>query len=375
MLDILADYALPFLIILTILVFVHEWGHYFVARRNGVGVEVFAIGFGPELFGWTAKSGTRWKVCAIPLGGYVKMFGDADAASAGAADDSGFTEEQRAKSFHHKSLGARSAIVAAGPIANFAFAILVLAGLYMIEGRPYAPAVIDEVIADSAAERADLRIGDRILVADGNEIHAFSDLSRIVFAHPSEDLVLEIERDGRVIEAVVTPDTVTETDRFGNEITFGRLGIQSNQMTVEQLDPVSAVLTAGAETWSIAVQTLHAVGEMLIGVRGTDELGGPLRIAEMSGTVAQSGLVMTLWFTAVLSINLGLINLFPVPILDGGHLMFYALEAIRGRPLGERAQEWASMAGLGLVVMLMLFVTWNDLLRFDIVGYLGSLIG
>jgi regulator of sigma E protease len=375
MLDILADYALPFLIILTILVFVHEWGHYFVARRNGVGVEVFSIGFGPELFGWTAKSGTRWKVCAIPLGGYVKMFGDADAASAGAADDSGFTEEQRAKSFHHKSLGARSAIVAAGPIANFAFAILVLAGLYMIEGRPYAPAVIDEVIADSAAERADLRIGDRILVADGNEIHAFSDLSRIVFAHPSEDLVLEIERDGRVIEAVVTPDTVTETDRFGNEITFGRLGIQSNQMTVEQLDPVSAVLTAGAETWSIAVQTLHAVGEMLIGVRGTDELGGPLRIAEMSGTVAQSGLVMTLWFTAVLSINLGLINLFPVPILDGGHLMFYALEAIRGRPLGERAQEWASMAGLGLVVMLMLFVTWNDLLRFDIVGYLGSLIG
>ncbi len=375
MIDILADYALPFLVILTVLVFVHEWGHYYVARRAGVKVEVFSIGFGPELFGWTAASGTRWKVCAIPLGGYVKMFGDADPASAGAADDSGFTEEERAQSFHHEGLGARSAIVAAGPIANFLLAIVILSGLYMVEGRPFAPAVIDEVIEGSAAERAGLRVADRIAEADGSKIAEFSDLSRIVFARPGVPIVLDIERDGQRLEITVTPDTVTETDRFGNEVTFGRLGIQSNQMVMETLDPVSAVLRATVETGSIVNQTLDAVGEMIIGVRGTDELGGPLRIAEMSGTVAQSGLVMTLWFTAVLSINLGLINLFPVPVLDGGHLMFYALEAVRGRPLGERAQEWASIAGLSLVVMLMLFVTWNDLMRFDIVGYLGSLIG
>ena len=348
MIDIIADYALPFLVILTVLVFVHEWGHYFIARRNGVRVEAFAVGFGPELFGWNAKSGTRWKVCAIPLGGYVKMFGDADPASAGAADDTGFTEQERSESFHHKSLGARAAIVAAGPLANFIFAILVLAGL---------------------------RIEDRIVNADGKEISRFSDLSRIIFERPGESILLIVERDGATREITVTPDAVTETDRFGNEISFGRLGIQSNQMTVEKLDPLNAVLVATSETGSIITQTLDAVGEMLVGVRGTEELGGPLRIAEMSGTVAQSGLVMTLWFTAVLSINLGLINLFPVPILDGGHLMFYALEAIRGRPLGERAQEWASIAGLSMVVMLMLFVTWNDLMRFDVVGYLGSLIG
>ncbi len=375
MIDILADYALPFLVILTVLVFVHEWGHYIVARRNGVRVEVFAIGFGPELFGWNARTGTRWKVCAIPLGGYVKMFGDADPASAGAADDSGFTEAERQESFHHKSLGARAAIVAAGPLANFLFAILVLTGLYMIEGRPYAPAVIDAVMEQSAAERAGLQIEDRITRADDQQIDRFSDLSRIVFERPGEPILLEVERDGALREITVTPDPVTETDRFGNEVTFGRLGIQSNRMTVERLDPLNAVMVATAETGTIIQQTLDAVGEMLIGVRGTEELGGPLRIAEMSGTVAQSGLVMTLWFTAVLSVNLGLINLFPVPILDGGHLMFYALEAVRGRPLGERAQEWASIAGLSMVVMLMLFVTWNDLMRFDIVGYLGSLIG
>ncbi len=375
MIDIIADYALPFLVILTVLVFVHEWGHYFVARRNGVRVEAFAIGFGPELFGWNAASGTRWKVCAIPLGGYVKMFGDADPASAGAADDSGYSEEDRRESFHHKGLGARAAIVAAGPAANFIFAILVLAGLYMVEGRPYAPAVVDAVIENSAAERAGLMVEDRVVSADGKKVSRFTDLSRIVFERPGQPILLVVERDGATREITVTPDPVTETDRFGNEISFGRLGIQSNQTTIEKLDPLNAVMVATTETVSIVEQTLDAVGEMIIGVRGTEELGGPLRIAEMSGTVAQSGLVMTLWFTAVLSINLGLINLFPVPILDGGHLMFYALEAIRGRPLGERAQEWASIAGLSLVVMLMLFVTWNDLMRFDIVGYLGSLVG
>lgn len=375
MIDGLVDYVLPFLVILTVLVFVHEMGHYWVARRAGVRVDVFSIGFGPELFGWTAKSGTRWKFSAVPLGGYVKMFGDTDPASAGSVDESGLSADDRKVTFFGKSLRARSAIVAAGPIANFLFAIILLAGLYSIAGRPYAPPIVDEVVAGSAADQAGLVANDTIVNADGVRIERFSDLRRLVFDRPGEPITMVIERDGSRLTLDVTPKAVTETDRFGNEHTFGQLGVRSNRVVTERLNPLHAIAVATRETGSIVVQTLEAVGQMIAGTRGTDELGGPLRIAEMSGSVAQSGWITTIWFTAVLSINLGLINLFPIPILDGGHLLFYGLEALRGRPLGERAQEWASIAGLSLVMALMLFVTWNDLVRLQVVDYLGSLLG
>ncbi|NQW09679.1 MAG: RIP metalloprotease RseP [Alphaproteobacteria bacterium] len=371
----LVDYVLPFLAILTVLVFVHEMGHFWVARRAGVRVDVFSIGFGPEVFGWTAASGTRWKISAVPLGGYVKMFGDTDPASAGSVDDSGLSEAERDVTFHGKSLGARSAIVAAGPIANFLFAIILLASLYAIAGRPYAPPIVDEVVAGSAADDAGLMAQDVIVEADGVAIERFSDLRRLVFEQPGNRIVMLIERDGARLTLDVTPRAVTETDRFGNEHTFGQLGVRSNQVVTEHLNPLHAVVVATRETGAIVVQTLEAVGQMIAGTRGTDELGGPLRIADMSGSVAQSGWVTTIWFTAVLSINLGLINLFPIPILDGGHLLFYGIEVFRGRPLGERAQEWASIAGLSLVVALMLFVTWNDLVRLQVVDYIGSLLG
>ena len=369
------DYVLPFLVILTVLVFVHEMGHYLVARRAGVRVEVFSIGFGREVFGWTARSGTRWKFSLIPLGGYVKMFGEADAAGAGAVGPDGMSDEERSVSFHHKSLKARSAIVAAGPVANFVFAIVLLAGLYAIVGRPYAPPVVDEVVAGSAAEQAGLRVGDVVVSANGEAVSRFSDLRRLVFNLPGEPVPMTIERDGARVAVTVIPETVTEVDRFGTRHTFGRLGVRSNQVSIERLNPISAIGVAANETWVIVGQTLDAVGQIIAGTRGTEELGGPLRIAQMSGDVAQSGLVTTVWFMAMLSINLGLINLFPIPVLDGGHLMLYAIEALRGRPLGERAQEWASMAGLTLVIALMLLVTWNDLVQLNVVEYLDSLLG
>lgn len=371
----LVDYVIPFLVILTVLVFVHEMGHYLIARRAGVRVDVFSVGFGRELFGWTAKSGTRWKFSAIPLGGYVKMFGDADPSSAGGSGLEAMSAEERAVSFHHKSLKARAAIVAAGPVANFLFAIVLLAGLYAIVGRPYAPPVVDEVVAGSAAERAGIRVGDVFVSANGSDLSRFSDLRRIVFDKPGEPVPMVIDRDGERIALTVIPQAVTETDRFGTEHTFGQLGVRSNQVSIERLNPIAAVGVATNETWLIVGQTLDAVGQIVAGTRGTEELGGPLRIAQMSGNVAQSGWVTTIWFMAMLSINLGLINLFPIPILDGGHLLFYGVEALRGRPLGERAQEWASMAGLTLVIGLMLFVTWNDLVQLNVVEYIGSLLG
>ena len=371
----LTTYVIPFLVILTLLVFVHEMGHYLIARRNGVRVEAFSIGFGPELFAWNDRSGTRWRVAAVPLGGYVKMFGDADPASAGAADDSEMSEADKAVSFHHKTLGQRAAIVAAGPIANFLFAILILAVLYGFMGRTYAPAVVDEVVPDLAAAAAGLVTGDRFVTVDGVEVSEFSDLRVIVFENPGVPLPVTIERDGRVLDVTVTPASQTQTDRLGIERTFGVLGVRSLSTTVEYPGPIRAVGLAVAESWSIAEQTVTGLVEMITGARGTEELGGPLRIAQMSGEVAQLGIATTVWFMAALSITLGVINLVPVPILDGGHLLFYAIEAVRRKPLGERAQEIASMAGLAVVLCLMVFVTWNDLVQLKVVEYIGSILG
>lgn len=370
---IIKDNLVPFLVILTVLVFVHEMGHYLVARRNGVRVEVFSIGFGPELFGWNDKANTRWKVSAIPLGGYVKMFGDADPASTQGSGLDGMSEQERAVSFHHKRLGQRTAIVVAGPAANFIFAIVLLAGLYSIVGQSYAPPTVDLVVPQSAADAAGLRVGDRIVEVDSVSISRFDELQRIVRDSPDRALALVVERDGRQVRLSATPRKTDEIDALGNPVSFGRLGVQSKQVQMIRHDPLTAVWLATKETWSLVRQTLAAVGQMIAGSRKTDELGGPIRIAQLSGTVAEAGLVSSIWFTALLSINLGLINLFPIPVLDGGHLMFYLAEALRGRPLEERVQEWASMAGLSVVIALMVFVTWNDLVQLRVFEFFGSL--
>ncbi|UEM05883.1 RIP metalloprotease RseP [Skermanella rosea] len=367
-------YVIPFLVVLTVLVFVHELGHYWVARRNGVRIETFSIGFGPELFGRTDRAGTRWKFSAIPLGGYVKMFGDADAASTPSGAVRTMTPQEREVSFFHKRLGQRAAIVAAGPIANFLFAIIGLTLLFSLYGQPYTPPDIGTVQEQSAAARAGILPGDVIVEIDGQPIERFEEVQQIVRFNQGTPLALVVERDGSRLPLTVTPEITQITDRMGNTHSIGLLGIGRAGMEYRRHDPLTALWQAGRETVNLTVGTLGAVGQMISGSRGTEELGGPLRIAQMSGEVAQSGVVALVWFMAILSVNLGLINLFPIPMLDGGHLLFYAVEAIRGKPLGDRAQEYGFRIGLALVLTLMVFATWNDLVHLRVVDFFRDLI-
>jgi regulator of sigma E protease len=368
-------YIVPFLFILTVLVFVHEFGHYFIARRNGVRVDVFSIGFGPEVFGWHDRAGTRWKFSAIPLGGYVKMFGDNDASSGlPAAGLSRMTPAEREVSFHYKRLGQRAAIVVAGPAANFVFAIVVLAILFMTFGQPFTPAQVGQVQPGSAAERGGIKPGDVIVKINGASVQSFENVQQDVRLNPGAPMTIVVKRGGDDLTFHVTPTKTELTDRFGNHYEIGLLGIARNGVDYVKRDPATALLQAGAETWTLSADTLQAMWQIVIGTRGTDELGGPLRIAQMSGDVAQGGIVAVVWFMAVLSINLGLINLFPVPVLDGGPPLFYAAEALRGKPLGQRAQEYGFRIGLALVLTLMVFATWNDLVHLRIVEFVKGLV-
>jgi regulator of sigma E protease len=364
----------PFLVVLTVLVFVHELGHYLVARRNGVRIEVFSIGFGPEIFGWFDRAGTRWKLSAIPLGGYVKMFGDNDASSMPSGAVHEMNEQDREVSFHHKRLGQRAAVVAAGPIANFLFTIIVLAILFATVGQQFTPPDVGQVQPNSAAEQGGIKPGDTIAQIDGQKIERFEDVQQAVRLNDGAPMHIVVKRDGQDVALTVTPQQTELTDRFGNVHHVGLLGIGRSGVEYVRRDPASAVWRAAEETWNLSTGTLTAVWQMIIGARTTDELGGPLRIAQMSGEVAQGGIVSLIYFMAVLSVNLGLINLFPVPVLDGGHLLFYAAEAIRGKPLGQKAQEYGFRIGLALVLTLMVFATWKDLVHIGIVEFVKGLI-
>lgn len=362
-----------FIFILTVIVFIHEFGHYLVARRNGVRIEVFSIGFGPELFGWTDRTGTRWKVSLLPLGGYVKMFGET--ASGKAGDAHAMTPEEQAVSFHHKSIGQRAAIVAAGPVANFVLAIVILAVMFATVGQPFTPPDLGDVQPGSAAEAAGLRAGDVVTRIDGSKIERFEDIQTIVRMNPGVPLHMTVQRDGRDLDLTATPNRSELVDRFGNRQEIGLLGVTRMGTSYVRHDPISAVGRAVGQTFSLSYYTLQAVGQMLTGARSADDLGGPIRIAQMSGQVAQSSLTDVFWFLAVLSINLGLINLFPIPMLDGGHLLFYGAEAIRGRPLSDRIVEYGFRVGLGLVLTLFVFVTYQDLMRFEgVVAFLKGLV-
>ncbi|HUK60428.1 MAG TPA: RIP metalloprotease RseP [Stellaceae bacterium] len=367
-------YIVPFLIVLTVLVFVHELGHYLVARYNNVRVEVFSIGFGPELFGWFDRAGTRWKLSAVPLGGYVKMFGDADPMSMPGGHLPAMTAAEREVSFHHKRLMQRTAVVAAGPLANFIFTLVVLSLLFATVGQPFTPADVGRVQAGSAAEAAGIKAGDVIAAIDGEKIARFEDVQRLVRLNTGTAMHMVLRRDGNPVTITVTPRITKLTDRFGNEHTLGLLGIERSGVNYVRRNPADALWQSCVETSNLVTGTLEAVWQMVIGVRNTDELGGPVRIAQMSSEVWQGGAVALLWFMAVLSVNLGLINLFPIPVLDGGHLLFYAAEAIRGRPLGHRAQEYGFRLGLALVLTLMVFATWNDLVHLRIVEFIKGLI-
>ena len=364
----LVGYIVPFLFVLTIVVFFHELGHFLVARWAGVKVLTFSVGFGPELVGFNDRHGTRWKLSAVPLGGYVKFLGDeSEASTPSNAALSTMSEEDRKVSFHHKGVAARAAIVAAGPIANFILAIVIFAGLFAFLGKPSASARVASVQADSAAAAAGIQPGDIITAIDGKEIESFSDMQRIVSTKAGQTLLLTIKRGQNLVDVRATPNLREIKDNFGNTHRVGVLGITRanapEDATNQKVDPVTAVGLGVKETWFVVDRTLAYIGGIFAGREAADQIGGPIRIAQISGQVSTIGMAALIHLAAVLSVSIGLLNLFPVPLLDGGHLMFYFIEAVRGRPLSERAQEMGFRVGLALVLMLMIFATYNDILH------------
>jgi len=393
------DYGGPFILVLSVLVFVHEWGHYIVARMCGVKVDSFSIGFGREIFGWTDKKGCRWKFSLIPLGGYVQMFGDSDPASArhedGVENEKGekirpFTEEEKKVAFYTQPVGRRAAIVFAGPAVNYIFAIILLTGLYVTQGQPYMPPVAAGVVEDSAAFDAGIRPGDMIVKVNDREIGSFADLRKNAALNLDQEVTLTLRRAlpgtaeaGELAWATetevlkLTPRLVVETDRFGFRHETGRIGVVSLPNEGQEIREHSLPSAFGAavkDAYYITIDTLEALSQMILGIRSTDELGGILRIGAYAGDFAQQGLIAFITFAALLSVNLGLINLLPIPILDGGHLAMYAMEKLRGKPLGEQVQEYALRIGLVFLVGIMFFATWNDLVQLKFVDYVKSLI-
>ncbi|MGI9419292.1 MAG: RIP metalloprotease RseP [Geminicoccaceae bacterium] len=459
-------YVIPFLVVLSILVFVHEYGHYIVARWNGVRVDVFSIGFGKELFGYTDSAGTRWKFSLLPLGGYVKMHGDADASSSTIDHDAAVDPD----SFPAKNVFQRMSIIAAGPLANILFAAVALALLFMIVGRPFTPATVgnveegspaaaaglmpfDRVVAvdgdeidsfemlrsferenagvelkvtverdgqtldlpmtpatvtredtrldqtfeigdlgigppltpadvanvrpDGAAAEAGLQAGDRITAVGGEALVSFEDLQAIVSQSADTDLVFTVERDGQSLEIPITPKSVEITDEeTGESRTIGLIGVERPLPPLHRVGPVTALIDGTKETWRLTTLILGAVWQLISGNGSTEDVGGPIRIAQITGELTKDGLFPAVMFTVMLSINLGLINLFPIPVLDGGHLVMLFIELVRGKPLNERSQEIAFRFGLALVLSLMVFATLQDLSRFDfgLVEYVKSLV-
>jgi regulator of sigma E protease len=364
----LIGYIVPFLFVLSIVVFFHELGHFLVARWAGVKVLTFSLGFGPELAGFNDRHGTRWKISAVPLGGYVKFFGDDSEASTPSSEAlAGMTEEERAGSFHHKKVGPRAAIVVAGPVANFILAIVIFAALFTFFGKPSTTARVDKIEAGGAAAAAGFEVGDVVTAIDGNSIESLSDMQRIVLGHAGDQLTFSIKRGDAKLELRGTPELKEVKDAFGNTHRQGVMGItramSPGEVTTEKVDPATAVWLGVKETWFVVDQTFSYIGNVFTGRASADQIGGPIRIAQISGQVATLGLTQLIHLAAVLSISIGLLNLFPVPLLDGGHLLFYAVEAVRGRPLSDRAQEMGFRIGLGLVLMLMVFATYNDILH------------
>ncbi len=359
--------AAAFVVVLGVLVFVHELGHYLAARWRNVKVEVFSIGFGRSITSWTDRQGTVWKLSWLPLGGYVKLHGQERPED---VSDEVRASWIKGQTFHEKTVGSRAIIVAAGPAANFLLAMVLFAVLFMAVGKPVTLPVVGEVMPDGAAARAGLMVEDRIEVIAGQPIRSFEDIQRIISARPAEQLSMTVLRDGSQRDI-----TVTTGSRDANGIKVGLLGIRGGRVEYQSQGLFESLVGGIWQTWAITTDTLSGVAQMISGQRGTEDLGGPLRIAQLSGQVAGIGFASLLSFIAVLSVNLGLINLFPIPVLDGGHLVFYAFEAVRGRPLPQRAQEYGFRAGLAVLATLFIFATWNDLTHIGLFRWVAGLIG
>ncbi|HKY79878.1 MAG TPA: RIP metalloprotease RseP [Sphingobium sp.] len=367
--------VLAFVAVIGPLVFVHELGHYLVGRWCGVKAEAFSIGFGPEIAAWVDRRGTRWRIGALPLGGYVRFKGDMNAASQTDPQWLQLPASERAESFPAKPLWQRAAIVAAGPLINFLFAILILAAFAFVHGESRTPAVAGQVQPGSAAAAAGIAAGDRIVSLDGREMATFDDIRMFAQIRPGEPVTIVIERDGRQVERQGRIGSVEESDGFGNKFRIGRLGIAPGEPVIEPVSLWRAPVVAIERTGQIVRTMVETLGQILGGGRSVKELGGPLKIAEVSGQAATLGIESFVFFMALISINLGFINLLPIPMLDGGHLLFYGVEAVQRRPVSPKVQEWAYRSGLAVLLAMMVLVTFNDLSSFGLWERLSGLIG
>ena len=363
MIDYIAEWwVIPFLIVITPLVFFHELGHYLAARACNVRVEIFSVGFGREIFGWNDRYGTRWKIALIPIGGYVKMFGEMQYAAGESSARAELSEEESAVAFHTKSIVQRAFIVVAGPMANLVLAVIILSGIFMTMGQPYTPSTIGSVLSGSAAENAGFVAGDKIISVNERAVRRFEEVREMVLINPGVTLTFLVERGRETVQLIATPDIVNVETGIGKQ-RYGRLGVSAGAIGQEMKrhGVFSAVLEGAMQTYVLTENIFTALGQIISGTRKTEELAGPIRIAKMSSDVWKLGFINVLMLAAILSINLGIVNLFPVPLLDGGHLFLYAIEALRGRPLGLRAQEYSARVGILLLLALMLFVTFNDI--------------
>ena len=367
-------YLVGFILLLGPLVTVHEFGHYIVGRLFGVGVEAFSVGFGKELVGYTDRRGTRWKLSALPLGGYCQFKGDMNPASIPDPDAiAAMTPAERDGNFHHAPLWQRALIVLAGPMINLVVAVAIFAAYFMAIGKPMQvdPSetnVVQRFAAGSVAEAAGVEVGDRIVTIDDRAVTEFRDITERVLMHPGEAIVIGVERDGERLRIPVTIGSAVEKDRFGNESRVGRLGVWSSEIRYEPVGLFQAIPLAVEECANLVRMMVTGIGQIFTGERSVKELGGPIKIAKFSGEQLSLGWVAFVGFAALISLNLAFINLLPIPALDGGHLAFYAAEAVRRKPVGARGQEMAFRAGVAVILALMLFVTVNDLLSLPVFG-------
>jgi regulator of sigma E protease len=361
------NYIIPFVVLILVVVFIHEYGHYYFAKKYGVGVTDFSIGFGKELFGWNDKSGTRWKICWIPLGGYVKFFGDRNVFSQADQEKivNKYSLEDQKKLFVLKPLYQRTIIVAAGPFANFLLAVAIFLSIYMFVGKDFTPAMINEVQNESPAQVAGLKKNDVILEIDGNKVKSILDVSKLIIMSTSEFIDFKVSRFENELILKVKPNVVEAEDNMGNKVKKRMVGIKlspfNNEINHVKLGPAKALYYSLSEVYFVSISSLKYLGSIISGSGDSSQLGGPIRIAKITGQVAEFGFIPFLSMMAYISISLGLINLFPIPLLDGGHLMFYGFEKILGRPLSQKTQEGFFRIGMFLLLFLMFFATFNDL--------------
>lgn len=360
----LAHTLWSFFIVLSVIVFIHEFGHFIVAKLCGVKITAFSIGFGRELIGWNDRSGTRWKLSLLPLGGYVKMFGDASAASTEDSDAiDNMSDADKARTFHHKPLYKKAAIVAAGPLFNFLLTISVFTYFIMTTGLPSAEPIVGQIMPDSPAQSAGLQSGDRITQINDDKVSSFNDIPYLIATNLGTPVTLHVERGDKKMNVVLTPKEVEDDDGLGNKMKHPLIGIKSVEIKYHDVGLVHALGESTRRTYMMCTSTLKVMGQIITGKRGASDLKGPIGIAQLSGQATQKDFHTTLWLIALLSVNLGLVNLFPIPLLDGGHLAYYAAEALRGRPLAQKVQEWGFRVGFAMLAMLMAFTVLNDVKR------------